>query len=960
MDKAALEQLVENAALLLALVLLFDVTASRWQVGRVRWQQILVGLVIGASGIGVMLMPWTFAPGIIFDTRSVLLSVSGLFFGALPTLIAMAMTAAFRLAQGGAGALTGVSVIVATGTLGIAWRHLRRRPLTATTWRELWGFGLIVHLVMLVLMFTLPRDAVRAVLSAISLPVLVLYPLATVLMGLLMVNRLRRIQAEEDVRASEGRLRGYLDHAPHGVLVTDLTGTILEVNPTTCQLSGYSEKELLGMNILDLLMPEARAAGMQSLYQVVHTGQTRGEFAFRHKDGAMGWAAIAAVRLADDRLLGFTEDITARRETEDALRRRNEYLAALQETTLELVSQLDLDTLLENIVRRAAQLAGTTAGALDLVDLANDRLVPRVGIGAMAESLKHAARRGEGIVGTVWQTGRPLVVDDYDNWLGRISGFPRGILRAVIGVPLQSGEQIIGVLGLAHEQADGRIFDRETVEMLMQFARLATIAIENARAFAAVERSRRELLSILEGQKRSQQALEESHRQLERRAGELAVIYESARRLQRLQAPDALAQEIIKILEETLGYEYGSILLIDEKSSELQPFALSDQGRGPAFIAQDKAYIASHHITVGRGITGYVAQTGQTVRLGDVRSDPRYYAVREGICSELCVPLRVGERIIGVLNVESSRPDAYTESDQRVLETIASQIALAIEQAQLHEQVRRHADELEQRVRERTAQLQRLNQELEAFAYAVSHDLRAPLRALDGFSAALLARHGDRLDAQGRHYLERIQGASQRMSQMIEALLGLSRVARSELIRKPVDLTALAQEIVAELRQRDPQRQAEFIIEESLKTVGDARLLRLALENLLENAWKFTAGRPIARIEVGRLTDGDVQPAGLPDAAPAARADSKAQGTAANTQTFFVRDNGVGFDMAYADKLFGPFQRLHPVEEFPGTGIGLVTVQRIIARHGGRVWAEAAVDRGATFYFEIADLDFQV
>jgi PAS domain S-box-containing protein len=236
--------------------------------------------------------------------------------------------------------------------------------------------------------------------------------------------------------------------------------------------------------------------------------------------------------------------------------------------------------------------------------------------------------------------------------------------------------------------------------------------------------------------------------------------------------------------------------------------------------------------------------------------------------------------------------------------------------------------ELEQRVRDRTAQLEAANRELEAFAYSVSHDLRAPLRAMDGFSGVLLSSQRARLDEQGQHYLDRIQEAACRMGLLIDDLLKLSRVSRGALERTRVDLGALAGEIAAELRARDPLRQAEFAIEEGMIVEGDARLLRIALENLLGNAWKFTGPRPAARIEVGAMEDdGD--------------------------RVYHVRDNGVGFDMAYASKLFAPFQRLHGMQEFPGTGIGLATVQRIVARHGGRVWARAEVSGGATFSFTL-------
>jgi PAS domain S-box-containing protein len=235
----------------------------------------------------------------------------------------------------------------------------------------------------------------------------------------------------------------------------------------------------------------------------------------------------------------------------------------------------------------------------------------------------------------------------------------------------------------------------------------------------------------------------------------------------------------------------------------------------------------------------------------------------------------------------------------------------------------------EQRVIDRTTALEAANRELEAFSYAVSHDLRAPLRSINGFSQALLEDAAARLDEQDKDYLTRIRGATQRMAQLIEALLALSRITRAELQREDLDLSAMAKAIAADLQGQEPMRHVAFVIAEGLRATGDPRLLRVGLENLLGNAWKFTAKRPQACIEVGRLT----QPDGI--------------------LAFFVRDNGAGFEMAYADKLFAPFQRLHRTAEYEGTGIGLATLQRIIYRHGGRTWAEGAVDQGATFYFTL-------
>ena len=235
----------------------------------------------------------------------------------------------------------------------------------------------------------------------------------------------------------------------------------------------------------------------------------------------------------------------------------------------------------------------------------------------------------------------------------------------------------------------------------------------------------------------------------------------------------------------------------------------------------------------------------------------------------------------------------------------------------LHEELASHA-----------AQLETANQELEAFSYSVSHDLRAPLRTIDGFSLALMEDYYDDLPEDAKDDLERIRGAAQEMAELIDALLGLSRVNRFSMEYEMVDLSQLAEHIAEKLKRADPQRQVVWEISPNLEVEGDHRLLKAVLENLLQNAWKFSSHKEKAVIEVGS---------------------EQVNGTRA----YYVRDNGAGFDMTYVDKLFGAFQRLHTQNEFPGTGVGLATVKRIISRHGGEVWAEGVVDQGATFYFTL-------
>ena len=277
---------------------------------------------------------------------------------------------------------------------------------------------------------------------------------------------------------------------------------------------------------------------------------------------------------------------------------------------------------------------------------------------------------------------------------------------------------------------------------------------------------------------------------------------------------------------------------------------------------------------------------------------------------------------LGLLVVAATALAAYRYSWRLTVAIVPGILLLATSHALLAREIRRHE------VIERA--LHDTNRELESFSYSVSHDLRAPLRSIDGFSQAIVEDAGPALDEESRGHLDRIRNATRRMGQLIDDLLTLSKVTRAEMKLERVDLSDIATQIVADLKRLGPGRLVDVTIAPGLTAAGDPQLVRLAMQNLIDNAWKFTGGRPHATIDVGSTKDEECASA------------------------FYVRDNGAGYDPNFAAKLFGPFQRLHPLSEFPGTGIGLATVKRIVHRHGGHVWAEGQIDGGACFYFTLS------
>jgi signal transduction histidine kinase/CheY-like chemotaxis protein len=375
---------------------------------------------------------------------------------------------------------------------------------------------------------------------------------------------------------------------------------------------------------------------------------------------------------------------------------------------------------------------------------------------------------------------------------------------------------------------------------------------------------------------------------------------------------DAVAAVVRRAARELTGADGATFVLReDDKCSYVDEDAISPLWKGQRF-------------PLSACISGWAMLNCQPAVIPDIYADPRIPvdAYRPTFVKSLVmVPIRTAAPI-GAIGNYWAQPHEATTAEVELLQALANTTSVAMENIKLYA-------ELEQRVEERTQQLAMANHELEAFSASVSHDLRTPLRSINVLAALIKENPDNQLAPEGQSYLDRVQEETRLMASLIDDLLRLARFTRIELHTEEVSLSQLAERLSARLLASDSQRTAEFKIQPGLTTRGDAGLLQVVLENLLANAWKYTARKPHAIVEFGLEPQAD------------------------GSLAYFVKDNGAGFSMSFIDKLFHPFQRLHPVEEFSGTGIGLATVQRIIHRHGGKVWAVAEVDKGATFFFTL-------
>lgn len=757
--------------------------------------------------------------------------------------------------------------------------------------------------------------------------------------------KLIRKQVEQE-REMEQRCAELIESATDMVYTRDFEGNYITMNPAGCRLLGYTPDEVKRLNISDVVLPEYMDAVRQhTAEKLAGEESTVYQVEAHNKDGRRIWLE-ASLRLfyKDGKpvgIQGIARDITQRKCAEAAADQERRFLRTLIDNMPDLVYTKDTKArfVLSNVahlkfmgVQAESDLAGKTV--LDLHP-------PELARGYYADDL-HVLQTGEAVY------NREELVRDHN-----------GVTRwhLTIKAPLRDHDgAIIGIICIsrdidAHKRAlealrESEMLYHSLVEQLPQA--IFRKDLEGRVTFANshyCQNMQRELKDVL-GKTDNDifpPDLAAKYREDDKKVIETGVLFEA---VERHRTPDG-RWFYVHVMKSPLRDADGRIIgiqcifwditgrkLIEDalRESEQRLRLAMEAGQMGAWdrdLKTNKLYwSATTEKMMGFEPNTFPGTYEAFYELlhpdsRDTLAAAQQQARDTGFYSaELKFQLRDGRILWSmargqVLYDEQGTPDRILGVSIDITKRKKAEDALAMMN-----------EDLEQRVRQRTAELTASNKELEAFCYSVSHDLRAPLRSIDGFSALVLENCQGKLDAQSMDYLQRARAAAQQMGHLINDLLQLSRVTRCEMHHETVDLSALVSSITDDLKHSQPTRQIRFILEPQVTTLGDPRLLRIVLENLLNNAWKFTARQHQPRIEFGVCKENGLT-------------------------TYFVRDNGAGFDMAYVHKLFVPFQRLHAVSDFPGTGVGLASAQRIIHRHGGQIRAEGAVDKGATFYFTL-------
>lgn len=725
MEESIVVDLIQNIAVLLTFSMLYDYFWSRNEKRKNIYFKISSGIVLGGIGIILILTPWHFIPGIFFDTRSVMLSISGLFFGPLATITAMIVTGLYRIYMGGDGVFMGVAVVVTSGTIGLLWRHFRPDWRKKNHLFELVAMGFVVHLVMLGCTAFLPDEIRTETTKHIALPVILIYPFATVLLGMLMLNQAKNWNTSQALNISEKKFRGIIEQATDAMYISDLEGNIIDTNQQACKRMNYTREELLNLKVTDLDAQVEEIEKMKGIFEEIDENESfTFESVHRRKNGETFPVEInsSMIDIEGTRyIIGFVRDITERKKAEQEIVRMGKHYQALIEKAPDGIVLLNAEGNFKFI----------SPSALKMFGYSNNEEV----------------------------TGNP---SEYTH--------------------------------------------PEDLPMV---------------------------LAVLESL---------------------------------IQNPSHI---------QTIKYRF-----IDR---------------------------------IGKW--RWVEST-----FSNLLADPSVEAIV--INFRDITDRKLNEEEISKLNEELEQKvmERTVELEKRSRQLLDNEVALL----NLVEDLNLKSEELQRS----TAQLEIANKELEAFSYSVSHDLRAPLRAISGFVSILLEDYEQVLDSEGKRICNIIHSNAIKMGQLIDDLLSFSRLIRSELHHSKIDMEGLVKNVISEFESAQNIDSKTILVQKLPQVVGDSNLMKQVWVNLLSNAIKYSSKNKDAQISIGSYRE-------------------------QNELVYYIKDNGVGFDMEYVHKLFGVFHRLHSIAEFEGTGVGLAIVQRIISRHRGRVWAEGKVGEGATFYFTL-------
>lgn len=780
------------------------------------------------------------------------------------------------------------------------------------------------------------------------------------------LNRTIEERRQVEISLNEQILRNELiiQTTHDGFFLIDMEGNIKDVNPAYCEMVGYTQHELLSMSLADVEVVESPEAIKQHITQIIQTGSDRFETRHRRKDGRIVDLEVSVTlgEVNNERFFfSFFRDITEQKRAQAELRKSEQLWRTVVKNVPDIIVMLDRQGVIQFINRVLPGFSSDKVIGTSVFEYQPEHIHEQV-----HEKINHVFEVGETVSYETLGQGAAGEVKEYMTRIAPIFTHDKVTSALMLSVDVTELRQIEQALRASEERLLS--ITKHSPDYIMMLDREGIIRFINRTVPDLLpsqvigkpvidyvpEHSRAHVMEVLE---RVAQSGEQDMYYTEyvnalgnveyfesyvgpiKKDGEVFAFTVSARNVsdrKRVElAMQALASgtnrfdfdEFIGDAVQQLAGVYAAKyafagLITPPQNKQVKTLAVwSGDGIGENFIYELEGTpcqdILNHVIEI---IPDNAAQLYPDDEL----------LVKLGVRSYYGAPLisSSGETI-GVLSVMDVKPMNFDSSLKNILNVFATRISVELDRKHSYEEVSHYREHLEELVSQRTRELELVNQELESFCYSVSHDLRAPLRTIDGFSLAVLDDYKDILDEEGIGYLERVRKATQRMGGLIDDMLSLYSVTRGELEKETVDLSTLVDEVAEEIKMRGHGRSVELVVEDNLCVDGDEHLLKIALENLLNNAWKFTGKTEHPRIEVGKLPNTD-------------------------EPTFYVRDNGAGFNMAYVNKLFGAFKRLHHEHEFEGTGIGLAIVKRIIDRHNGRVWAESEPGRGATFYFTLA------